>query len=246
MTSPVIGITVYQKKIPDHSSTWLALPEHYVKAVVQAGGLPLLVPIGLDERRLALLFNILDGILLSGGGDVHPKRYGALSNHALIDIDEQRDQTELPLARWAVEKGKPLLAICRGLQVLNVALGGTLVQDIPTQLPGAVVHKLADPDGENLRHEVLIRDDTRLRSLIGKPKIEANSFHHQAILELADRLTIAATTADDLVEAVELSDHPFVLGVQWHPERLPAASESQAIFKALIHAALEERTARHG
>lgn len=245
MTSPVIGITVYHKKIPNHSATWLALPEHYVKAVEQAGGLPLLIPIGLSEGRLALLFNTLDGILLSGGGDVHPERYGALSSPMLIDIDEQRDQTELSLAEWSVEKGKPLLAICRGLQVLNVTLGGTLVQDIPSQLPKAIVHKLADPDGENLRHEVLIREGTRLRSLIGQPKIETNSFHHQAILEPADRLTIAATTEDDIIEAVEISDHPFVLGVQWHPESLPAAPESQAIFKALIHAAVEEQTTRN-
>jgi putative glutamine amidotransferase len=246
MTSPVIGITVYQKKIPNESSTWFALPEHYTKAVEQAGGLPILVPTGLDEQRLGLLFNTLDGILLSGGGDVHPERYGALSSAVLIDVDEQRDQTELTLSEWAVDRGKPLLAICRGLQVLNVALGGTLVQDIPSQLSGAIVHKLADSDGEKLRHEVYIRDGTRLRLLIGKPTIETNSSHHQAILEPADRLTIAATTEDDIVEAVELSDHPFVLGVQWHPERLPAAPESQAIFKALIDVAVEEQSTRHG
>jgi putative glutamine amidotransferase len=246
MTPPVIGITVYQKKIQYHSATWLALPEQYAKAVELAGGLPLLIPIVLNRHPLDQLFNVLDGLLLSGGGDVHPKRYGALPNSTLIDVDEQRDQTELSLVEMVVETGKPLLAICRGLQVLNVALGGTLVQDIPSHFPGALIHKPKDPKEENLRHRVRIHDGSRLRLLIGKPEIETNSSHHQAILEPADRLTIAATTADDIVEAVELPGHPFVLGVQWHPERLPGEPETQAIFKALIQAAQEERSSRHG
>jgi putative glutamine amidotransferase len=180
-----------------------------------------------------------DGLLLPGGADIAPHRYGQTSVHPTVTIDAERDELELALARAAVAQGLPVLGICRGIQTLNVALGGTLWQDLPSEHPSAVRHRDPAPaDRRRLLHPVAIRAGTLLHRILGREQLWVNSLHHQAVRDLAPGLRPCAEAPDAIVEGAEAPDRPFVLGVQWHPEELWDADPAHAaLFAAFCRAA---------
>jgi putative glutamine amidotransferase len=238
---PLIGVTGYETQhIEAPHLPIFALGRRYAQAVAAAGGAPLVVPPGLDDDALAAIFARLDGVLLSGGGDVDPACYGEAPHPALVEVSTARDRMEMALARRSVEGSKPLLAICRGIQVLNVALGGSLLQDIPTQHPGALTHTfdVKSTPRAHLAHSVRIDAATRLQSVMGVNETEVNSWHHQALKQVAQGLSVTAHSPDGIVEAVEIAGHRFAIGVQWHPEWLyDRQPEMMRLFEALVHSA---------
>lgn len=198
--------------------------------------MPVLIPCSLDTKALWELSNRLDGIVLTGGGDVHPRFYKESPGGKLEEIDEVRDEAEICLTRIAIEARIPLLGICRGMQVINVALGGTLHQDIASSVPKALRHDHRHELATHLAHTVSLEPASRLSGMIAMSRIKVNSRHHQAIRRLAPDLRCSARSPDDLIEAVELPVPPFVFGVQWHPEGLLDRPESRALFRAWIDA----------
>jgi putative glutamine amidotransferase len=238
---PLIGITAFATRHiePPHSPL-IALGRRYVAAIAAAGGAPLIVPPGLDDPSMRTVFERLDGLLLSGGGDIDPVRYGEAPHPSLTALSAERDQLELSLARRAVDADKPLLAICRGIQVLNVALGGSLVQDISTQIPGALPHTFDETKvaREHTAHPVQIEPGARLHEVMGVDTAGANSWHHQAIKQVAAGLQVVARSPDGVIEAVEMAGRRLVIGVQWHPEWLyDRQPEMMRLFEALVQAA---------
>ena len=232
MTRPLIGITVAD----GDSRGKHALRVDYVRSVEQAGGVPVVLA-PLSDDAAPLLVDRLDGIVLSGGGDVDPGRYGMAPHPRLGTVSPRRDAFELALTREALRRDLPLLAICRGQQLLNVAQGGTLLQDIPSELKGASEH---DGNGPRSRcsHEVQLLPQTRLRSILGRDTLAVNSFHHQAADRLGDGLEVAARCpVDGVVEGIEMPSRRFVIGVQWHPESFWHRPHCcQALFEAHVEA----------
>ncbi len=214
----------------------------YSHAVLQAGGAPVLIPTPQSPRSLKRILAGLEGLILSGGPDVHPGRYGEEPAAGLGEVDEALDRMEIPLARLAVEHGMPLLGICRGVQVLNVAMGGSLYQDIATQLPQAICHA-PRADKSVLTHTVQIERGSLLARILGKREIRVNGKHHQAVREAAPGLHPVARARDGVIEALEHPGKPFVLGVQWHPEgSFREDPFSLKLFRALVQAAAAKRT----
>jgi len=218
---PLIGIPGRHDLSSRSGSPVFAQGRTYVEAVATAGGAPVLIPLNLDQGRLRAIYERLNGLLLAGGADVHPRHYGETIHEECGEIDEARDTVELTLTRWALAEGLPILAICRGIQVLNVAAGGTLYQDIASQVPGSLKHDFwPDYPRNYLAHPATINDDSHLATILGERQVAVNSLHHQAIRDLAPGFTAVAQSPDGLIEAIEGRDHPFALGVQWHPEEL--------------------------
>ncbi len=233
MPHPLIGITIHPAADPDHANLD-ALLDAITRGVEGAGGLPVHIPLGLAEATLRELYARLEGLLFSGGGDVQPELYGAAMHPSMGGVSAERDRTELLLARWSAEETKPLFGICRGAQLLNVALGGTLYRDM-SEHPSAQRHAFYPDLPFDLRaHEIKIEEDSLLARLIGQPVVTVNSLHHQAIRVLAPGLRAVAVAPDGIVEAVEIPQHPFALAVQWHPECLPDAPEMRALFEAFV------------
>ncbi len=235
MSAPLVGITIPPKTAPDRAELD-SLLDAIVSSVEHAGGLPLLIPLGLGEATLRGLYARLDGLLVSGGGDIDSAHYGAQMGSHIDGVDAERDRTEMTLVRWMAEDTKPFFGICRGAQVLNVALGGTLYSDV-SEHTGAGRHSFYPNLPYDLRpHEIKIEEDTLMARIIGQPIVTVNSLHHQAVKDLAPGLRAVALAPDGIVEAVELPQRPFVLGVQWHPECLPNAPEMRRLFEAFVHA----------
>ena len=214
------------------------LPGEYADAVRRAGGIPVLLPAG--ESELPALLQRLDGLILSGGGDVDPAHYGSNGHPAIYAIDAQRDAMELTLARTVAATTLPLLCVCRGAQVLNVALGGTLVEHLPDEVGEAVMHRDSPPYYVN--HAIAVQPASRLGAILGQRVIEAASWHHQAIRTVAPGLKVVASAPDGTIEAVEQPEHPWLVAVQWHPE-ITAGTDpvQQRIFDAFIAAAGAKR-----
>jgi putative glutamine amidotransferase len=235
-----IGITLHPNTSPDREELD-QLVSQIAAGVVAAGGEPLLIAAELEEAPLYAQFASLDGLILSGGGDVDPARYGERPTLHLGGVDEQRDRTELLLAGWALAERKPLLGICRGLQLLNVACGGALYQDV-SQHDGAMQHAYyPNYPHDYLAHGIILEPDSLLAALLGKTTVQVNSLHHQACRSMAPALRVVARAADGIVEAAEIVEHPFALAVQWHPEALLQTEESRALFGALVAASAPER-----
>lgn len=236
---PTIGLTtITLAPAGAYRGPRLAQNRTYIQAVIRAGGLPLLIPHLEDKALLRAVYERLDGLLLPGGEDIHPGYFREAIHSRCRSISPERDATELPLARWAVEEGKPLLGICRGVQVLNVALGGSLYQDIGSQCPAAGRHDWYPGFPRDLRaHGVALVDGTHLARVMDASALEVNSLHHQSVKDLAPALELAAVAPDGIVEAVEVRDHPFAVGVQWHPEELAGTDpRNQRLFEALVRA----------
>lgn len=233
---PLIGITIHPDNDPDRANLDRLVAD-IVQGVARAGGLPLLVPLGLSETVLRELAQRLDGLLLSGGGDVEPERYGATTRHPRLGgLSAERDRTELLLTGWALADRQPLFGICRGAQLLNVSLGGTLYQDVSEHV-GAIRHTYGDDDFTLRPHAVQVAEESRLARSLGCPILNVNSLHHQAIRDVAPALRVVAHASDGLTEAVELPGDHFALAVQWHPECLLDLPEHQALFDSFVAAA---------
>lgn len=202
--------------------------------------------VGADTRLLAFdaapadTVKDLDGLLLTGGEDVDPARYGEVPHPSTGPINPRRDDFEMELVARAIADGLPTLGICRGIQVLNVACGGDLIQDIPSQVPGALNHKVTKQRFE-LAHDVWVTRGSRLWTMLeerlGQDDVcPVNSRHHQSVRRLADRFETSATAPDGVIEAIERPSHPFCIGVQWHPENFWRTGEFRALFEALLEA----------
>lgn len=242
MTTPRIGITTHATTDADHATLDLFLAQ-IIAAVETAGGDPLTIPVDADETTLRDIFAGLDGLLLSGGGDLDPATYGSTPTKRVEGIDPQRDRTELELARRALAEGKPVLGICRGLQILNVANGGTLYRDI-SEHPDAQRHTFyPDLPFDLLAHSIEISASSRLAQIVGRTTLAVNSLHHQACRTVAPGLQVVARAPDGMIEALEAPGHPFALGVQWHPETLPGLQETQALFRAIVSASAQHARA---
>jgi putative glutamine amidotransferase len=206
------------------------------------------VPVGLEEEVLRAIFDRLDGLILPGGPDVAPAAYGEAPHERLGHVDEALDRTELTLTPWAMSSDLPLLAICRGIQVLNVALGGTLYQDIESQLPGMLEHHRFRQRGyppNDRAHQVTVEPTSRLATALGVSTVTTNSRHHQAIKMPASELRVVAHTSDGLIEGVELPGARFVVGVQWHPENLVCEDpHMHRLFETFVEATKDSRTPR--
>lgn len=237
MFIPLIGLTTYNQK-NQHGHPIAALMHPYIRAIHEAGGAPLLIPSGLDAPVIQALLERLDGIVFTGGGDVAVNIFGGQEHPRVTGEDEARDALELLLARAAVETGKPFLGICRGLQLINVALGGTLYTDIADQMPGAIRHAYdSGTERTLLAHSVRIEADSRLAVLLGERLLQVNSLHHQGVKDVPVLLRPVGFAPDGLVEALELERHPFGIAVQWHPEWLTDQQVTQRLFRAFVQAA---------
>lgn len=237
MERPLIGITATPEALR-YNGKRDTLSQFYSHAVEQAGGIPLILSTNLYLHSLTELRQKLSGILLSGGGDIDPKRFAGVESPRVDGVSHDRDELEFHLVKLSLETEWPLLAICRGEQVMNVALGGTLYTDIPSQFSTSLAHSTPIEKGRDfLAHEVTLEPATHLAGIVGTERLAVNSFHHQVIQTVAPALRVTAHATDGLVEGVELPDHPFFLGVQWHPECLTAHAEERALFAAFVQAA---------
>jgi putative glutamine amidotransferase len=233
---PLIGITTNQyKNVNGHPAVMLM--QSYIRAVMQAGGVPVLIPSMIAEDGWDALYSRLDGILFSGGGDIGLEYSPGEPHPRIDDVDSERDSIELKMLNTAASDGKPFLGICRGCQVVNVALGGTLYTHIPDQLPNALDHSYPGNMRTVLVHEIKIEEGTRIAEILGEPIVKVNSLHHQGLKDLAPVLRVAGHAPDGLVEAVELPDHPFGLAVQWHPEWLTDQQSTRNLFRKFVEAA---------
>ncbi len=238
---PLIGIsasevrpaeTLRQIKEGEPRGTEIALGTDYVKAIETAGGIPVVIP-PLGTRTIERLLSRIDGLCLSGGPDIDPVNYGARRTPDVGPTDLDTDRFEIELARSAVGRGLPVLAICRGMQVLNVAFGGDLIQHLP--LISKLSHRQDDP-GTVPGHRIRIVPGSRLAELSGENEIGVNTFHHQAVHRLGAGFEVTARAPDGVIEAIENGDHDFVIGVQWHGELAGRDLEAR-LFGELIEAA---------
>lgn len=213
--------------------------EDYLESVRRAGGEPIEVVVGVEAPEQIL--SRVDGLMLTGGGDVDPKLYGEKPHGTFQEAETGRDAFEIALARTAIAKGIPLLAICRGMQVLNVAMGGTLIQDIPSQITGALQHSMPQPRAGSA-HEVWVSKESKLSTLL-KDHMEdgetchVNSRHHQSVKDVARGFEVTATSPDGVIEAMEKPEAPYCIAVQWHPENFWRTGEFRELFEGLVQAA---------
>jgi len=241
---PLIGIPCSGNLRSRTNYRSFGVGQSYCRVLELAGGAPVLIPLLEDEEALQDIYDRLDGLLLAGGGDIEAHHFGEKRLARMSGIDPARDRVELWIARRAVENDLPVLGICRGVQLLTVALGGTLFQDIPAQIPGATRHNFhPDHPRDYLGHEVVVRQGTRLADILGAARMEVNSFHHQSVRSTPPALQVSASAPDGVVEAVEAPDKRFVLGVQWHPEELVGDDPGMMrLFTTLVE---EAGTSRH-
>lgn len=248
MAKPIIGITCFATRTPPDTSMGVsvrsAVNQTYIDAVSAAGGAPVCLPLGLDAESLRAIYRALDGVLLPGGDDVAPHRYGQEPHANLGLVDDLRDELELMVAGWALEDGLPILGICRGIQVLAVAAGGTLYQDLPSQLQSAVGHNVRDFGRDYRCHDMSVDPGSRLAVALGGTHFDVNSFHHQAVLDVPPGFVASARSCDGVVEAIESQSQTFAVGVQCHPEGMwqTTAPEFAGLFRAFVDAASRRLT----
>jgi putative glutamine amidotransferase len=237
MAHPIIGLTTSHVSSPSRQAE-TKLADAYIQAVVDAGGTPLLIPNHIPDEDLYTLCSRLDGLLLTGGGDIHPDRYGGEAHQHVYSIDKQRDRTEITLLLEARRIKLPFLGICRGIQVINVACGGTLYEDISDQHPSALKHDYyPNLPRDYLAHEVEINPNSQLALVIGQTQIRVNSLHHQAVRGPSPDLLVVAHAPDGIIEGLELPGYPFGLAVQWHPECLQEHAPMRTLFAKFVAAA---------
>lgn len=246
---PVIGVTATLKEDMEEVATrplgrFVRADFDYVDGVAQAGGAPVVLPPVMDARAAASVVDGLDGLLLSGGSDLHPRYYGEEPIPELDVTLAERDELEMALLESALRRGIPIFGICRGLQVLNVAFDGTLYQDLPSQVDQELLkHRQTTPKWQ-ATHEIEVHGDTRIAGIMGGGTIKVNSYHHQAVKDLAGDFVVSAKSSDGIVEAIEYRDlsERWIVAVQWHAEAMrQSGSEHRSLFEA--HVAAAERHA---
>jgi putative glutamine amidotransferase len=242
---PLIGVTTQTlhaiEGIPDNLPNSWIMNQLYVHGVMAAGGVPILVPlISEDPGTLREIYDRLDGVLIPGGIDVDPAYYRAGRHEGIGRLDPARDTTEVVLTKWALRDHKPFLGLCRGMQILNVALSGTLWQDLETERSESIKHDFFPAYGferDHLAHPIEIERDSQLSDALGNASLDVNSMHHQGIRDLGHRLTASAWAPDGLIEAIEMADQ-YAVGVQWHPESFePGAAPVGRLFASFVDAA---------
>lgn len=233
MRKPVIGILPLVDM--ERESYWM-IPG-YMKGIEAAGGIPVILPLTTDHKIIQRLVENFDGFLLTGGQDVSPKLYGEEILPECGQLSQERDEMERILIEKVIEMDKPMLGICRGIQILNAVLDGTLYQDLPMQHPSEINHHMTPPY-DRVVHRVILKEDTPLHSILNVKEIGVNSYHHQAIKDLSGKLSVAAVSEDGIIEGVYMPDKKFILATQWHPELSYLKDEySMKIFNALVNAA---------
>ena len=225
---PIIGINCDLKT--DKEQSYCRLADHYYLAVEEAGGIPVLLAPLQEREDIEETLRVLDGLVLSGGNDLHPSKFGQEMGPVYKPLDPRREEYDLCLVEVALERDVPMLAICQGFQELNVVLGGDLVQDIPNQRPDSITHQEGD---HGVDHAIDLVGGTRLSEILSRNESDVHSDHHQALARVGRGLVVAATAPDGIIEAVESHDHRFVLGVQFHPERCCANIRGR-VFGALM------------
>jgi putative glutamine amidotransferase len=232
MIKPIIGIGSDVMVTPGKRDRAFAYTT-YIESLRKAGAVPVVIPP--QPENAQSIVDGLDGIVLAGGEDCDPSVYGEEPHPSVAPMDPRRQDNDLSLARIARERGIPTLGICLGLQVMNVAAGGTLIQDIDSEMKTEVQH-VSDPSAR-VRHDVSVNGQTKLASIVGEGELNVNSSHHQAIKAVGDGLRVTAQAPDGIVEGLEDPAHPFYLGVQWHPEDMPGETSASTLFGALVEAA---------
>ena len=237
---PVIGVTPDVRANPPASfpqEPIVFLAQRYTKALLSSGALPLVLPLGVSRADLGQLLERIDGILVTGGNfDVHPRFYGEDPAAGLGEIKDERTEFELELITRALDRDMAVLGICGGEQAINVALGGTLYQDIRSQLPDALEHELGSLRADD-GHPIHLIAGTRLHGIVMQDRLNVNTTHHQSVKQLGRGLAVNATTKDGVIEGIESTNHRFVLGVQWHPELLIMKDPAQQrILSAFVSA----------
>jgi len=222
---PRIGITMSYGKSKD--GEFFSLKVLYVQLVEHYGGFPFLIFPTRDKRVQREYIRMIDGLILSGGRDIHPSYYGEKVQYKVDLLNRLRPEFESGFLKEFIPTHKPVLGVCYGVQLMNVVCGGTLYQDIPSQIPKAARH-------EDVRHSITVYEDTRLFKLTRESSFEVNSHHHQAVKELGKGLRCSALSLDGVIEAIELKNHPFFIGVQWHLEREPEDPFTARIMKGFI------------
>lgn len=228
---PIIGIT---SDIDENGETFLKAD--YSRAILRAGGLPVVLPAGLED--IDEICNRMDGLLLTGGEDVNPLLFGEEPKRELGKIVPERDEMEIALAKCAVGKDMPVLGICRGHQILNVALGGTVYQHIYSDLEGGLLQHKQQANRNYSTHTVQVAEGSRLAEYASDKEILVNSLHHQAVKDVPEPLKVIATAKDGIIEALESTNHRFVMSVQWHPEALSNRGDeaSLRLFDGFVQA----------
>jgi putative glutamine amidotransferase len=236
MHRPLIGLTCHAWPGEILRS---AVGQRYVDAIAVCGAAPISIPIGLERSAQRRIFEVLDGLFLPGGDDVGPERYGHTPHAMLGNVDPLRDELEITMAQWALQEDLPLLGICRGAQVVAVAAGGTLYQDIDDQLPAGLPHDVREHGREHLSHSVAVEPGSRLCAAIGCTTSTVNSLHHQAVRDVPAGFVVSARSEDGIIEAIEAPSKQFAVGVQCHPEWIWASSapEYHGLFAAFVDAA---------
>jgi putative glutamine amidotransferase len=235
---PYIGITCGTYRDRDWCPPAQLLRKTYTDAIVAAGGIPFIIPVVEAQDVLRALYERLDGLLISGGGDIEPRQYGEEPRPGLGTTDPLRDNVEIPLTRWAIDDGKPVLGICRGVQVINVASGGTLYQDIPGEIKTNLVHdsSFTRQDWTYMAHDLRLDPESKLARLFGTTSFMTNSLHHQSLKTIGAGLHAVGWAPDGVVEAVEGNNGHFLVGVQCHPEALQGAADTrwQQLFQQFV------------
>jgi putative glutamine amidotransferase len=232
MTKPIIGIgsdVAQRRGERERAFAYMT----YVESLRRAGAVPVLIPP--QPENAEAIIEGLDGILLAGGDDCDPAVYGEQPHPSVEPMDPRRQNNDLNLARLARQRGIPTLGICLGVQVMNVAAGGSLIQDIGSEVQTEIDH--ASEPSDRHRHDVLLEKGTRLAGILHEQELNVNSSHHQAIREIGEGLRVTAHAPDGIIEGLEDPGHPFYVGVQWHPEDMPNEGSASALFGAFVEAA---------
>ena len=242
MTKPIIGISANsmdriveasKEGIGVEEQKWQLVADDYIRAVERAGGIPLVLPITEDLDSAKVLWDKVDGIILTGGNDVNPIHYNERNSGKCGKFDNLRDLYDIALAKYAVEENKPFLGVCRGMQILNVSQGGSLHQDLSSA--GFEKHSLSNSHRNEGAHFVKVLEGSLLHEIVGQDKLYVNSYHHQGLNKLADNIRkMAETEEDKLVEAIYVEDKNFVMGIQWHPEMMYDKEIMQKIVERFV------------
>ena len=233
---PLIGVSAKC----DDPHEYDLVPADYAKAIIQAGGIPVYVPVTSDQTTLESMVDRLDGLVMTGGGDIPPSAYGEKPVEQVKEMPAKRFEFDQKLIKLWLASKKPMLGVCLGMQQTNVATGGSMIQDIPTMVGKKVIHR--DPETKDfVMHPIHIAKGSLLYKITGAETFEVDSCHHQAVKRLSNQVRTSAKSADGVVEALELTEHPWGLLVQFHPERMTDKAAGQAIFKAFVEACKEKK-----